>query len=89
MSLGKQNKMPESASASTDPTLLLLDTHVTVWLREGSNRLKGFRADTGAVVFAGGGPAEAMSQVRRFQAPIVIGRHLYVAADQQVYAFMF
>jgi outer membrane protein assembly factor BamB len=62
-----------------------------VWIvgAEGSNRLRGFRADTGALVFAGGGPAEAMSQVRRFQAPIVVGRHLYVAADQRVYAFMF
>lgn len=62
-----------------------------VWIigAEDSNRLRGFRADTGAVVFAGGGPAEAMSQVRRFQAPIAVGRHLYVAADQQVYAFTF
>jgi len=62
-----------------------------VWMvgAEDSNRLRGFRADTGAVVFAGGGPAEAMSQVRRFQAPIAVGRHLYVAADQRVYAFTF
>jgi len=62
-----------------------------VWIvgAEDSNRLKGFRADTGAVVFAGGGPAEAMSPVRRFQTPIAVGRHLYVAADQRVYAFMF
>ena len=62
-----------------------------VWFvgAEDSNRLRGFRADTGAVVFDGGGAAEAMSQVRRFQAPIAVGRRLYVAADQRVYAFMF
>jgi outer membrane protein assembly factor BamB len=62
-----------------------------VWIvgAEDSNRLRGFRADTGAVVFAGGGSAEAMSEVRRFQAPIAVGRHVYVAADQHVYAFVF
>jgi hypothetical protein len=62
-----------------------------VWIvgAEDSNRLRGFRADTGAVVFAGGGPAEAMSEVRGFQTPIAIGRRLYVAADQHVYAFVF
>ena len=62
-----------------------------VWIvgAEHSNRLQGFRADTGAVVFAGGGPGEAMSEVRRFQTPIAVGRHLYVAADQRVYAFTF
>jgi len=62
-----------------------------VWIvgSEDSNRLRGFRADTGAMVFAGGGRAEAMSEVRRFQTPIFVGRHLYIAADQGVYAFMF
>jgi hypothetical protein len=62
-----------------------------VWIigAEDSNRLRGFRGDTGAEVFAGGGPAEAMSEVRRFQTPIVIGRHMYVAADQRLYAFTF
>jgi len=62
-----------------------------VWIvgAEDSNRLRGFRADTGEVVFAGGGPAEAMSKVRRFQTPIAVGRRLYVAADQRVYAFEF
>ena len=62
-----------------------------VWIvgAEDSNRLRGFRADTGAVVFAGGGPAEAMSEVRRFQTPIAVGRHVYVVADQHVYAYVF
>ena len=56
---------------------------------EGDNRLHGFRGDTGAVVFAGGGAAEAMGQVRRFQTLIAVGDRLYVAADQHVYAFAF
>jgi hypothetical protein len=62
-----------------------------VWVvgAEGDNRLHGFRGDTGAVIFAGGGTAEAMTEVRRFQTLIAIERHLYVAADDRVYAFTF
>ena len=56
---------------------------------EGDNRLHGFRGDTGAVLFGGGGAAEAMTSVRRFQTPIAAGGRLYVAADQHVYAFVF
>jgi hypothetical protein len=62
-----------------------------VWVvgAEGHNRLRGFRADTGAVLYDGGSAAEAMSEVRRFQTLIAVDRHLYVAADQRVYAFAF
>jgi outer membrane protein assembly factor BamB len=56
---------------------------------EGDNRLHGFRGDTGAVLFSGGGAAEAMTQVRRFQTLIAAGERLYVAADQHIYAFVF
>jgi len=56
---------------------------------EGNNRLHGFRGDTGAVVFSGGGAGDAMSQVRRFQTLIAAGERLYVAADGHVYAFAF
>lgn len=56
---------------------------------EGDNRLRGFRGDTGAVIFSGGGTAEAMGQVRRFQTLIAAGGRLYVAADQRIYAFRF
>ena len=56
---------------------------------EGDNRLHGFRGDTGAVLFAGGGSAETMSQVRRFQTLIAAGGRLYVAGDQHIYAFAF
>jgi hypothetical protein len=62
-----------------------------VWIvgAEGSNRLRGYRADTGAVIFGGGGASDAMGTVRRFQTLIAVDRHLYVAADQRVYAFVF
>jgi Ca2+-binding RTX toxin-like protein len=56
---------------------------------EGDNRLHGFRGDTGAVVFSGGGPGDAMGEVRRFQTLIAAGGRLYVAGDQHVYAFAF
>ena len=56
---------------------------------EGDNRLHGFRGDTGAVVFFGGGPAEQMALVRRFQTLIAAGGRLYVAADQHIYAFAY
>jgi hypothetical protein len=66
-------------------------TNPIVWIvgAEDSNRLRGFRADTGEVVFDGGGAAEAMGQVRRFQTLIAIDQHVYVAADERVYAFAF
>ena len=62
-----------------------------VWVvgAEGDNRLHGFRGDTGAVIFGGGATAEAMTEVRGFQTLIAIERHLYVAADDRVYAFTF
>lgn len=56
---------------------------------EGDNRLHGFRGDTGAVVFSGGGPDDAMGEVRRFQTLIAAGERLYVAGDGHVYAFAF
>jgi hypothetical protein len=54
---------------------------------EGDNRLRGFDGDTGQVVFAGGGPSEAMGNVRRFQTPIVAKGRIFVAADNRIYAF--
>jgi hypothetical protein len=54
---------------------------------ESSNRLYAFNGETGAVLFAGGGPEEQMSVVRRFQTPIAVDGRLVVAADQELYAF--
>ena len=56
---------------------------------EGDNRLHGFRGDNGEVVFSGGGSGDAMGLVRRFQTLIATGERLYVAGDDQIYAFMF
>ncbi|OLC69034.1 MAG: hypothetical protein AUH79_02330 [Betaproteobacteria bacterium 13_1_40CM_4_64_4] len=56
---------------------------------EGDNRLHGFRGDTGAIVFSESAGSEALPKVRRFQTLIAGGGRLYVAADQQIYAFVF
>jgi hypothetical protein len=62
-----------------------------VWIlgAEGDNRLHGFAGDTGEPLFAGGGAAETMPGLRRFQTLIAAENRLYVAADGQAFAFGF
>ena len=55
---------------------------------EGDERLHGFDGDTGAVVFGGGGPGDAMGKVQHFQTPILAGGRIFVAADGAVVAFV-
>ena len=54
---------------------------------ESSNRLHAFNGETGEVLFNGGGPDEQMSLVRRFQTPIAVNGRIFVAADNELYAF--
>lgn len=54
---------------------------------ENSNRLYGFDANTGQVIFNGGGSNEHMSTVQHFQTPIVAKGRIYVAANDRIYAF--
>ncbi len=54
---------------------------------EGDNRLRGFDGETGRPVFTGGGPADQMPLVRRFQTPIMAKGRIVVAADDQLVAF--
>ena len=60
-----------------------------VWVvgAEGDNLLHGFDAATGKAVFAGGG--EQMSGLHHFVTILAAEKHLYVAADNRVYAFTF
>ena len=53
----------------------------------GSQRLNGYNADTGALVFAGGGTNELMSGTRRWNTGIAARGRIYYAADNRVYAF--
>ena len=63
--------------------------NVIVWGigAEGDERLHGFDGDTGAVVYAGGGPGELMAGVRRFSTGIVARGRMFLAGDNRVYAF--
>jgi hypothetical protein len=60
-----------------------------VWsLATGSTtRLLGFDGDTGAQIFNGGGPGDAMTSTSRFITPMVANGRIFVAADSAVYAF--
>ncbi|SEF02280.1 hypothetical protein SAMN05519104_7843 [Rhizobiales bacterium GAS188] len=60
-----------------------------IWMvgAEGDDRLHGFRADTGAPVFIGGGPAESMQGLRHFVTILASDDRLFVAGDGRIYAF--
>jgi outer membrane protein assembly factor BamB len=60
-----------------------------VWMvgAEGDNRLHGFRADTGAAVFTGGGPSDVMAGLRHFATILASDDRLFIAGDGRVYAF--
>jgi len=60
-----------------------------VWMvgAEGDDRLHGFRADTGAPVFTGGGPSDAMTGLRHFVTILASDDRLFIAADNRLYAF--
>jgi hypothetical protein len=62
-----------------------------VWIvgAEGDNRLHGFRGDTGAVLFGGGGAGDLMTGLHHFQTLIATSDRLYVGADGRLYAFTF
>jgi hypothetical protein len=60
-----------------------------VWVvgAEGDQRLHGYNADTGAVIYSGGGPNELMANTRKWNTGIVARGRIYFAADNKVYAF--
>jgi len=58
-----------------------------VWVlgAEGDNRLHGFRGDTGEPVVT----TQPLAGLRHFQTLIATQDHLYVGADERIYAFIF
>ena len=60
-----------------------------VWVvgAEGDQRLHGYDGDTGAIIYAGGGPNELMANTRKWNTGIVARGRIYFAADNKVYAF--
>jgi outer membrane protein assembly factor BamB len=60
-----------------------------VWVAgtEGDQRLHGYNGDTGAVVYAGGGPNELMTGTRQWNTGAVARGRIYFGGDNTVYAF--
>jgi PQQ enzyme-like repeat protein len=76
-------------SGRGSPIVTTTDGHSNpiVWAlgAEGDNRLHAFRGDTGEPLFL----SEPLSGLRRFQTLIATRDHLYVGADERIYAFGF
>jgi hypothetical protein len=53
----------------------------------GDQRLHGYNGDTGAIVYAGGGANELMTNTRKWNTGIVARGRIYFAASNKVYAF--
>ncbi len=60
-----------------------------VWIAnvEGDGKLYGYNGDTGATIFAGGGPNEQMSGTRQWNTGMVARGRIYFGADNKIYAF--
>ena len=79
-----QNGRGSAFVTSTDGT-----DNVIVWGigSEGDQRLHAFNADTGAVIYSGGGANELMAGTHRYNTAIAARGRIYVANDNKVYAF--
>jgi hypothetical protein len=60
-----------------------------VWANAGglSNRLLGFDGDTGQKIFPGTAPGDSLGSVTKWTSPIVARGRIYVATDNNVWAF--
>ncbi len=64
------------------------DTIIWVVGTGGDEKLHGYDGDTGAVIFAGGGANETMAGTHSYSTTGIVARgRIYVAGDNQVYAF--
>jgi len=62
-------------------------TDAVVWIVGDDNKLYGLDGDTGTSIFAGGTNTDTMSAVQKFETPIIANGRVFVAANNQVYAF--
>ena len=62
-------------------------TDAVVWIVGNDNKLYGLDGDTGKSIFAGGTSTDAMSSVQKFETPIIANGRVFVAANNQLYAF--
>jgi outer membrane protein assembly factor BamB len=58
-----------------------------VWIVGNDNKLYGLDGDTGKAIFSGGAAADAMTSVQKYIPPIVANGRVFVAANDQVFAF--
>jgi hypothetical protein len=52
-----------------------------------SNKLRAYNAETGEVLFDGGGTPDAIGTLKGFLAPIAVNGRIFIAGDNQLYAF--
>ena len=62
-------------------------TDAVVWIVGSDNKLYGLDGDTGNSIFAGGTSTDTMSSVQKFTTPIIANGRVFVAANNQVYAY--
>jgi outer membrane protein assembly factor BamB len=62
-------------------------TDAVVWIVGSDNKLYALDGDTGKPVFSGGASTDAMSSVQKYETPMVANGRVFVAANNQVYAF--
>ena len=77
---GRGAPMVTTTDGSSEPVVWTIGA-------EGTNRLYAYNGETGDVLFDGGGSDESMTFVRRFSTPIAVNGRIFVAGDDQLYAF--
>jgi hypothetical protein len=78
--LGGGSPMVTTTDGRSEPVVWAVGTGL-------SNRLHAFNAETGAILFGGGGPNEQMVSVQSFQTPIEVNGRIFVAGNNRLYAF--
>lgn len=81
--LGRGSPIVTTTDGSSEPVVWSISTEPGTI----TSHLYAFNAETGEVLFSGGGSDEEMSMVRRFQTPIAVNGRIFVAADNELYAF--
>jgi hypothetical protein len=81
--------MGQGGRGSTWVTTTDGTNNAIVWVAgvQGDQRLHSYNADTGLVVYAGGGANELMTGTRQWNTGIATRGRIYFAADNKVYAF--
>ena len=75
-----------TTDGSSNPIVWVMGT--AGWGIEGDQRLHGYDGETGAVVYAGGGPNELIPGTHTYSTTGIVARgRMYIAADNKVYAF--